>query len=306
MNQNVEIDNVKYIYTNSVRADDATRLSFDSLAQKTFELSFEQWQSMGFWQDKYIPHVMIHDGEVVSNVSVNIIDMCLRGQSRRYIQLGTVMTDREYTGRGLSKFLMNRVLEDWKSRCDGMFLFANDSVLDFYPRFGFVPAEEYAFSLPCCCRGRPARQLNMNDRKDVKLLLDFYVEGNPFSAFQMLNNPGLIMFYCTQFLKDCVYFLEDIELAVIAEHNGEDMLCYDVFGGGSLALETLQDGLLNQLLSRVARPETRRAVLGFTPSNTEGMQAALRQEDDTSLFLLSGKEKMFLQDKLMFPLLSHA
>lgn len=42
---------------------------------------------------------------------------------------------------------MNKVLEEYTNQVDFMYLFANDTVLDFYPRFGFIPAQEQLFSI---------------------------------------------------------------------------------------------------------------------------------------------------------------
>ena len=52
------------------------------------------------------------------------------------------MTRPGHRGRGLARRLMEEVLRDWSGRCDGMFLFANGTVLDFYPRFGFRRAAQ--------------------------------------------------------------------------------------------------------------------------------------------------------------------
>ena len=40
---------------------------------------------------------------------------------------------------------MEQVKEDWEKRYDFIFLFANESVLDFYPKFGFERKEQYQF-----------------------------------------------------------------------------------------------------------------------------------------------------------------
>lgn len=53
------------------------------------------------------------------------------------------MTDPDYRGRGLSCWLIDRVLEDFEQQVDFVFLYANDSVLDFYPKFGFKRAPEF-------------------------------------------------------------------------------------------------------------------------------------------------------------------
>ena len=43
---------------------------------------------------------------------------------------------------GLSEHT-EEVLRDWTNQCDGMFLFANETVLDFYPKFGFRRETQY-------------------------------------------------------------------------------------------------------------------------------------------------------------------
>ena len=88
------------------RADDALRRSFDALAQRTFGLTFEDWYQNGFWGDDYVPYSVVVDGEVAANVSVNRTDFVLDGEKKRFIQLGTVMTDERYRGRGMIRRLM--------------------------------------------------------------------------------------------------------------------------------------------------------------------------------------------------------
>ena len=46
------------------RNDDALRGSFDRLAQRTFDLAFEDWYQNGFWGDDYIPYSVVIDGAV--------------------------------------------------------------------------------------------------------------------------------------------------------------------------------------------------------------------------------------------------
>ena len=76
------------------------------------------------------------EGRVVSNVSVNRIRFDLGGKKKDYIQIGTVMTDEKYRGKGLNGQIMERVLKEYEGKADGIYLFANDSVLNYYPKFG--------------------------------------------------------------------------------------------------------------------------------------------------------------------------
>ena len=74
------------------RNDDCLRSSFNRLAEKTFNLNFENWYQNGFWGGQYDPWSLLLDGEIAANVSVNRINCLLDGQRRQYLQLGTVMT----------------------------------------------------------------------------------------------------------------------------------------------------------------------------------------------------------------------
>lgn len=291
--------NEKYICTNDVRDNEKVRKSFDDLSKKTFGLSFESWYQNGYWLSGYIPYVLIHNKAVVANISVNIMDMKYGSLKKRYTQLGTVMTDVSYRNQGLSRYLMNVVIEEWREKSDAIFLFANDTVLDFYPKFGFVKADEYQYFIPAPTTTiHKARKLNMLDAKDVDLLRKTAQLGNHFSRFELLNIDGMLMFYCSKFMQDSVYFSERYNTVIIAEYNNDHILCYDVFGN--------IESSLCDILSTVAENDTDKIVLGFTPQNTDGFEVNLLKEKNTTLFLLSEKENLFEQNKLMFPLLSHA
>ena len=107
------------------------------------------------------------DGEVVSNVSVNACNMNYKGKEVKLIQLGTVMTDTDHRGKGYARMLMEEVMKDYEGKVDGMYLFANDSVLEFYPRFGFMEGKEYQSSKDITIIGEnKATPVPMNDKKD--------------------------------------------------------------------------------------------------------------------------------------------
>jgi predicted N-acetyltransferase YhbS len=292
------IDGKIYRFNNKVREDKDVRLSFDKLLQKTFSLSFENWYQNGFWTKKYLPYILLNGERVVSNVSVNIIDTVWKNEKKRYIQLGTVMTDSEYRNQGLSRLLIEKVLEEWKEKCDAMYLFANDTVLDFYPKFGFVKANEYQYQIPVKPKPKDVRRLDMSHNCDRELLLAKYKKSNPFSAFPMVENEGLLMFYCSQFMKDDVYYAKDCDAVVVAKQNGKNLICFDIFCDGK--------NDINEVLSIVASHDTTNAILGFSPKSTANCQVALLQKEDTTLFILSDKENIFADNQLMFPLLSHA
>lgn len=296
----MEIREGPYVFSDAVRDDGPRRAAFDALARQTFSLSFETWWKEGWWTDRYRPYTLFDGGNAVANVSVNVMDFRLGGETKRWVQLGTVMTAPEYRGRGLSRRLMERVLADWEGRCGLMYLFANDGVLGFYPRFGFHRAEEREAVLMLPANRDPsARKLRMDLERDRELLLSRYGASNPYSAFSMERNPGLLMFYCTQFLRDSVWYVEEADAAVVARMEGESLLCWDVFGGGGMPLP--------RLLSAAAGGKPCRCTLGFTPRPEAaacGFQT--RRAEDETLFV-RGPDRGLLEERpVQFPLLSHA
>lgn len=298
MNVKWLIENVEYTYNTEIRENTSIRLSFNELSKKTFGLSFEKWYQDGYWQDKYIPHVLIHNDKVVANVSVNIIDTQMQGQLKRYIQIGTVMTDSEYRNKGLSRKLMDKILQDWKDKCDAIYLYANDSVLDFYPKFGFIKVKEYQYSKKIVPKVSKIRKLNLTVDNDVKLLKSYYEKSNPYSMLPMLNNYGLLMFYCSSFMKDCVYYLEDIDAIVIVDYDSEALTCFDIY------CDT--DKSMDEIIAVIAREDCKNILFGFTPKDTSDCTVKLFEEDDRTLFILESKENIFTKHKLMLPLLSQA
>ncbi|MBD8497946.1 GNAT family N-acetyltransferase [Paenibacillus arenosi] len=296
---NVIISGTEYTYVTNVKADEQLRSSFFQLANETFEIDFEPWYQKGYWGDRYITYALSTEQKVVANVSVNVIDTTWQGQKRLYIGIGTVMTANEYRQKGLSGWLMNEVLREWTEKCDAIFLMANDSVVNFYPKFGFERADEYQCTMNIQQSNIISRKLDMTSAQDIQLLLSTYKFSNPFSALPMESNTELLMFCCTELFHEFIYYVEEYDAIVIAEHEGEQLICYDIYSSGN-------DVSVTNILSAVAAENTRSAVLGFTPKQTEGCTIEPLHEEDTTLFVLKIKENVFSSNKLMIPTLARA
>ena len=292
------INGREYTYETDVRNNELTRRSFCELSKKVFGLDFEPWYQGGYWGELYIPHALMDGNAVVSNISVNVLDMQVNDCKRRFVQLGTVMTDSAYRGQGLSRWLMDTVLSSWKDRCDGVFLFANSSVLEFYPKFGFESVAEYQFEKYSGKRQCAFRKLDMDISYDKQILLGHYQRSNPYSALTMENNEGLLMFYCSQFLKDDVYYIEEYDTVIVAEQDSERLLCHDIFSDKRCELDNILGGLIDSNRKKI--------VLGFTPKDVSGWNMSEIRDDDSTLFLLSRKYNPFETANMMLPSLSHA
>ena len=71
----------------------------------------------------------------------------------------------------------------------------------------------------------------------------------------------------------------------------------EVFGTKDIDLESI--------INKVVTKNTRRVVLGFTPLNTVLYDEKILREEDTTLFIMRGKENPLELYNMMFPVLSH-
>jgi len=263
-----------------------------------FGLDFLPWYMSGHCGGKFVPYTLYDGGLAVSSAGAVTSDFVWRGSQKKYIQLSTVATLPEYRGRGLSRWLMEKILSDKKDRCDCVYLYANDSVKNFYPKFGFAPAFEYRYTMQLAKKAGACRRLDMNLSCDVGLLLEKHRQSNPFSELTAEGSADLLMFHCIKFLPDCVYYLEDHDAVVIAEHDESRMFCYDVYGGNGRGLAAL--------LGAAAAPGTKSATLGFTPKAACDFVIERAVEYDTTFFVLEGKENILDGNRVTFPFLSRA
>lgn len=281
---------------NNIKSNKNDFYSFNDLAIKVFDLSFESWWKNDYWQDKYFPYTLFDGKRAIANVSGSIINTLVDGKAKKYLQIGTVMTDPEWRNQGLSRRLMEQLLTDLAPACDGVYLYANSTVLDFYPKFGFVKADEYCFTGQLKPQKSDFELLPMDKSENVELFRKLYRFNNPFSARPMSDNFGLVMFYCGTVLKNSVYYSKQLNCVAVADYDDDIMICYDIFGMPNVGL--------NEILSSIDG-NARKVKLGFMPKDQNGFDCQkLIQEDQ--LFVLSTKENMFQASQMCLPLLSHA
>jgi len=269
----------------SIRDNKKLRESFIELAIKTFDLPFETWYQSGYWTDKYIPYTMVDGEKVVANASVNIIDTVWNGLHKRYIQIGTVMTDIAYRNKGLSRYLIDEILNDWQDRCDAIYLFANGTVLDFYPKFGFIKETEYQCTMPITAKTGTVKKLDMSSYEDRTFFKKYYAKSNPFSALPMLDNYGLLMFYCSSFMKDCVFYCEEFDAVVVGMQNNDNLMCFDIYCDDNKSI--------SDILAVVSSKETSTVIFGFTPKDTLDCTVNATSGEDDTLFVLKSKDNIF-------------
>ena len=279
------------------RSDKALRDSFNQLAEQTFGLNFEGWYQNGFWGDSYDPHSIVIDGRVVSNVSVNRTDLVIGGRNYRVLQLGTVMTAPEYRGRGYGRAIMEYIEKEYAD-VDGIYLFGNDGVVDYYPKFGFRPGVEYACRKAVSQTGESRAEQVVMDNADAWAKLTAAMEKSTFrEGCRMVDNPGLIFFYVSQFMQEAVYYIDSLDAWVIAEPEEGSLTIHNIFAGENVTIDDV---------AAAFGAEVREIALGFAPACAEGWEISELREEDCNFFVRGAVFGEFEERKLRIPSLSHA
>lgn len=281
---------------NNYRDDQALRDSFNALAEKVFCLNFENWYQNGFWKDNYNPFSVVIDGKVAANVSVNQCNVNYNGSVLKLIQLGTVMTDPDHRGKGYAGMLMEKVLKEYEGKADGIYLYANDSVLDFYPKYGFSRREEYRYTKQISnTAANITENVPMNTPEDWEKMVQIMKTRPQVGNMTMTGNEGLFMFYLSQFMQENVFYIEKLDAYVVAETEDDVLMLHAIWGNASV------EDVISSFGS-----EYKKAVLLFTPENTDGYEEELVDEEDTTFFV-QGKAFEMLQDKkFMLQPITHA
>ena len=287
---------MNYCIEKNYRNNDALRASFNRLAEKTFGLNFENWYQNGFWKDNYIPYSVVIDGEVVSNVSVNACNMNYKGKIVKLIQLGTIMTDNDHRGKGYARVLMEEVIKDYDGKVDGIYLFANDSVLEFYPKFGFKEAKEYQYTKEVTISDEcKAQNIPLKGKDDFDRAIKILDTNEQNAQLYMVGNSGLYMFYLSQFMTENLFYIEECGSYAIAEMEDDTLILHTIIGNGAV------DEVIRAFGSQV-----KKAVLCFTPKDTDGFEKSELHEEDTTFFVQGKFFEENHNEEYMMQAITHA
>ncbi|WP_088106014.1 GNAT family N-acetyltransferase [Halalkalibacter urbisdiaboli] len=288
-------------YIKDYKNDDKLRQSFNKLATLIFGINFEDWYQRGFWNNYYIPFSYIDGDKVVANVSVNILDLVVNGEKYNALQIGTVMTHPDYRKRGLSSSLLNKVIDEYENKYDFMYLFANQTVLDFYPKFGFKSVSENQFSMDFTLDKSDVngiRKLKCFNSEDAKLIYNFATERLPVSnLFSTLNTQGILMFYCMYVFSNDIYYLEREDVIVIYRKKDKQIDIFDIISKKEIDI--------NVILSKIADGGTNKIVYHFTP-DYEGMKTVSNVFNGTDVLFVKASGNNHFPRQFKHPLTSQA
>ncbi len=193
--------------------------------------TFRRWAQMGGWNDSYEVFALRNDRQLVSIIGAMEMHFLFGGVEHGGAQLGAVGTLPDFCGKGLSRHLMKRVLAEYSAPEKPVILFANDTVLDFYPRFGFRPVAQKRFMLARSLQPavRPIRRLDLAIRADRALLADYCARAAsikdefaardyfPIMLWNLIQNPRHVV------------LTDDLAAVLVVSRVNQWLIVHDVY-----------------------------------------------------------------------------
>ncbi|MDX8360326.1 GNAT family N-acetyltransferase [Cytobacillus sp. IB215316] len=280
------------------------RESFIKLAKDVFGIDFQQWFDLGYWDDSYICYSFIDQKQVIANASINKMSITHKGKEFNAIQVGTVMTHPQYRNKGLAAKLMKHIIAKYENDCDFIYLFANDSVLDFYPKFGFNKVLENSFTIQRAdlslkpINPLTIKKLDVNKQSHLTIIERLASTRVPVSnTFGVKDCKHLLMFYIILAFKDATYYIEEEDSIIIFDQNDGVLNIYDIISNDKIDAVNILGNLMS---------DEKAIHFHFTP---DFLQDLLKTELKSTI----GNDTLFIRplnkdfpSHFLFPLTSHA
>lgn len=255
---------------------------------------FRRWRAWGEWTDDYRAFSVVEAGRVVANTSVTRMHLVLEGREVRGYQLGAVGCLPSHRGRGLARVAMNAALD----ACGDapVLLFANPTVRQFYPRFGFQPWKQtlFAATYEAVPEGPPAPTLNLDD-EEVRTGLD---------ALSNEGLPSTVRFGARGYAKVASWpvangFARPLrqlgsEAWVFAGVEGETLYLDDVFAREPFDLRAWIPRLIDRPIRAIR--------FGFTPERYWPDAVEAGEDTEAHLFV---RNLCLSEEAHRFPIMAH-
>lgn len=301
----ININNEEYILHIRYQENETLRTAFNRMCKEVWEFDFEAFYQSGYWGEDCIIYSLFKNEQIVSHTTLSIFDLTKERQTIKVGQLGTVMTDPNYQHKGLSRFLLEYIKEEYNTILKGYFLFANDTVLEYYPKFGYTAMNEYQASISVSnLQSSTAlfESLDLDDTSSRLLFKEYVEEGYTYNRLQT-KNVGLAFFYCYAnydfSFKGSVYYSKELDTVVLYEREGEELTIYAIYQKSHSIKQ------LKEIVAACVNSETKKVYFAFTPELDEVTYELYKEDEDITLMVTSELIPLFEDKQTMVASLSH-
>lgn len=227
--------------------DKAYQALLNDLLKDIF-LDFQFFYDLDLWDENYESYSIMEDDRIVSNICVYKTQVLFHGKQSLALSLGAVATRKGYRGRGYAKLLMDHILKKYNKVA--MYLGANDSVTEFYPRFGFRRVYEKL----------PVADVTINNDiepifipyNDPQVLDYIYHRINYSQILDCKNTQSINLFHIhLSFLNNSIYHIPELDTMFIAQQEDKVLKLIGVFSKKDITFDELASKLPFQGVERI-------------------------------------------------------
>ncbi|MGY3767102.1 GNAT family N-acetyltransferase [Vagococcus vulneris] len=288
---------MNYTFIKDYRDNKKLVASFIGLANTIFQIDFSDWMALGYWDNHYIPYSLFNEGEIIANASVYKGGIKVNGTELNVIQIGTVMTKSAYRHQGLAEYLLKKIINDYQQETDIIYLFANETVLDFYPKFGFKRVNELNFRQITKNLKQTKQGIYKTSFPDVQYDIEriINVRYSNQSLLSFTDFESLSLFYASTVFCDALYYISDLSSYILFEKEEHILHIYDVISERPVNV--------SDYISYLPVNDVDEIIWHFPVNSCDDDLIIQEQaEDDDALFVLGGVD-YFKNIKL--PLVTH-
>lgn len=240
---------INYQYIKSYQEDNELIKNYFDFTQQIFSFDLQKWKNAGYWTDNYVPHSLISNNKIISNISASIMQLQINGKHIQAIQLGSVGVLPDYRGKGFSRMLMERVFDEY-SDYPLIFLFASDDVSEFYKKFGFRRIDEIFPVMNVLNKFKKVNPINIPlESEQLKRILNSKLQYS--SIIDARGNISIHWYHLMyQFSKD-IYYIEENDIIFIAKYKNDMVDLFDVLSVNKVSFDEIEKYILKDTTKQV-------------------------------------------------------
>jgi len=219
-------------YRNNYFDDSVAKAAFERYAMRLFNLDFGRWKKRGLWDSLYRPFSAFDGEECVASMCVYPSEITVNGEPRRGAQLLTVGTLPEYRRQGIQRRLWEDVQAWTKRESDFVFLFTDESAIEFYSALGLSRGNEFTDIVSIApsqsMSKQQIRKLDFGHDADYEIVRRLSCDRTIVSNRLGFINPNLLLFMFLYLYSDLTYYLAEIDSIVVAQIKGDRLCIYDI------------------------------------------------------------------------------
>jgi predicted N-acetyltransferase YhbS len=191
---------------------------------------WQAWCDRGGWMADYEVFALVDGARIVSSIGRTRMQLVVNGEPRAGYQVGAVATLEPYRRQGLARRLMGQVIDALDDPDQPLILFANNSVLEFYPCFGFRRISQRRSTArvaiePGAARAPRCDPANAADRARLAKLC---ARAQPIRGALAARDYYPVLLWHLTCRPVTAFWLDELDAVIAATAEGERLVLHDV------------------------------------------------------------------------------